>query len=301
MSEDVTNGTTAVALEALPETPEAPKPAEPEAPHAPPPAAPVLTYNVLPLSSIEASGSLFHFRRPTEAKIKALAESIRNEGQLNPLVVRPKGGRFELVAGFRRYAALLHNAEQDGVDPSSALAKVNVMPEGTSDDAALKVALAENVQRKTFDPIEKAIAAIRMKVELGKTYEEIRELLGVSATHLDRFRAIIEGPEEVQRAVRSGSVSLSHAVALASTKDAEARSALLERATLGRQLKSGAIAAVQAGETEVDPLADIEPEVRKLMSLRSTADAERPIRFSVRLRSVEEAKKIARYVSRYAV
>ncbi|HKB16540.1 MAG TPA: ParB/RepB/Spo0J family partition protein [Planctomycetota bacterium] len=252
----------------------------------------------VPLAQVDAEGSPFRFRRAIkpDAKLKELAASIDAQGLIHPLTVRRKGDLFELVSGFRRHAALSFLARTKRVAPSAYPVKVSVLPEGTSDDEALRVSFAENLARKSLDATEKAIALVKLRDEFGKSDDEIGSILGLSRAHLDRLKDLLVAPADVREAFRSGRFSLRHALALAKVADAASREALIRRS--GVKFLRGdkiASAAADAGGDAPDPLPE---KVRAFARFGRTADAAFPFRVTVRLRTEDDVARLGRFLLR---
>ncbi|HET6203828.1 MAG TPA: ParB/RepB/Spo0J family partition protein [Planctomycetota bacterium] len=264
----------------------------------------------VPLAQIDAEGSAFRFRRTIrpDARIRELAASIEAQGLLHPLVVRKKGDLFELVSGFRRHGAMTFLARTKGIAPSAYPVKVSVLPDGTSDDEALRVAFAENLARKTFDATEKAIAVVRLRDEFGKTQEEIADLLKVSKAGLQQVLELLAAPEDVRVAFRGGRLALKHALAIARIQDPAARETVIRRAGV-KGLRASAIAAAAGGGGRIEVVASPEepaeenplPEkARSIAKLSRAADPVYPFRLTLRLKSEEAVLRVARYALRVA-
>src|SRR5918995_2808034 len=119
----------------------------------------------------QISPSPFQPRRSfDETKIEELASSIRNQGIIQPLVVRPKGDQFELIAGERRWRAAI----------KAGLSHVPVVVRQASDHEALQLALVENLQREDLNPIEEANGYKRLQEEFRWSQEEMAEKVGKS-------------------------------------------------------------------------------------------------------------------------
>jgi ParB family chromosome partitioning protein len=139
-----------------------------------------------------------------ESEIRSLADSLRRQGLLQPVVVRPVDGHFELVAGERRWRA----ARMAGLDRIPALVRE------VDDRKMLELALVENLQRRDLNPIEKA-RAFRQLLEInGWTQEGLADAMGLARPTVANFMRLLELPAEVQEAVSRGTLSMGHARAL---------------------------------------------------------------------------------------
>src|SRR5918995_2878947 len=139
-----------------------------------------------------------------EAKIEELASSIRNQGIIQPLVVRPKADQFELIAGERRWRAAI----------KAGLSHVPVVVRQASDHEALQLALVENLQREDLNPIEEANGYKRLQEEFRWSQEEMAEKVGKSRPAVANAMRLLSLPAEVQQEVASGNLPAGQARAL---------------------------------------------------------------------------------------
>lgn len=134
-------------------------------------------------------------------RLDELAQSIRANGIVQPLVVRQNGGRYQLVAGERRWrAAQLANLD-----------KVPVIVQNIPDDRLLEVTLVENIQREDLNPIEAALAFQRMIVDLHLTQEEVGRRTGKDRTTITNFLRLLQLPADIQQLVGERRLSPGHA------------------------------------------------------------------------------------------
>ena len=151
------------------------------------------------------SPSPFQPRRAfDEIKLQELAMSIRNQGIIQPLVVRPKGERFELIAGERRWRAAM----------KAGLSTVPVVVRQASDRDALQLALIENLQREDLNPIEEATGYRRLQDEFTWSQEEVADKVGKSRPAVTNALRLLALPSEVQQEVASGNLPAGQARAL---------------------------------------------------------------------------------------
>ena len=137
----------------------------------------------------------------SEAQLEELAASIRERGLVQPIVVRPSGDAYEIVAGERRWrAAQLAN-----------LHDVPVIVRTLNDQEAVEIAIIENVQREDLNAIEEG-EGYRLLIE-GHDYtqEDLARIVGKSRSHLANTLRLLKLPETVQDLVRSGALSAGHA------------------------------------------------------------------------------------------
>lgn len=152
-----------------------------------------------------------------EEDLSQLAESIRESGVLQPVLVRPAAnGRFELIAGERRFRA----SERAGLTDIPALIKP------MSDDESLLVAIVENVQRADLNPIEEGEGYRLLQDEFGLTQEEVARRVGKSRPAIANALRILQLPESMRAEIRAGRLTAGHARALLAIEDPEEREAV---------------------------------------------------------------------------
>lgn len=139
-----------------------------------------------------------------EAKIEELAASVRNQGIIQPLVVRRKGDHYELIAGERRWRAAM----------KAGLREVPVVVREASDNEVLQLALIENLQREDLNPIEEANAYRRLQEEFRWSQEEMADRVGKSRPAVANAMRLLSLPAEVQQEVASGNLAAGQARAL---------------------------------------------------------------------------------------
>ena len=144
------------------------------------------------------------------AKLDELAQSIRTSGIIQPLLVRPRGGLFELVAGERRWRA----AQLAG------LSRVPAIIREIPDERLLELALIENIQRQELNPIEEANAYKRLIDSLNLTQEEVAHRVGRDRTFVTNYLRILKLPSEIQLLLEAEKLSFGHARALLGVTDA---------------------------------------------------------------------------------
>ncbi|MGE5217419.1 MAG: ParB/RepB/Spo0J family partition protein [Chloroflexota bacterium] len=139
-----------------------------------------------------------------EAKMDELAVSIRNQGIIQPLVVRPNSDGFELIAGERRWRAAM----------KAGLVRVPVVVREASDHEALQLALVENLQREDLNPIEEATGYRRLQEEFHWSQEEMAEKVGKSRPAIANSLRLLALPAEVQQEISAGNLPAGQARAL---------------------------------------------------------------------------------------
>ncbi len=154
-----------------------------------------------------------------EAKLDELAQSINANGIVQPLIVRPKQDRFELVAGERRWRA----AQRAG------LTRVPAIVRNVSDDKVLELALIENIQREDLNPIEEARAYKNLIDTVGLTQEVVAERVGRDRSYVTNFLRLLRLPEDLQELVQAGRISTGHARTLLALPDLAAQRRLARK------------------------------------------------------------------------
>jgi ParB family chromosome partitioning protein len=143
-----------------------------------------------------------------EDQLNSLAQSIRERGVLQPLLVRPardpQAAAYEIVAGERRWRA----AQRAG------LHEIPVVVRDMEDATALELALIENLQRQDLSPLDEAEAFRRLTQELGHSQDELAQALGRSRSHVANTMRLLALPEPIRAMLRDGSLSAGHARAL---------------------------------------------------------------------------------------
>jgi ParB family chromosome partitioning protein len=149
-------------------------------------------------------------RRFDEDALEALADSLRERGVLQPVLVRPRpGGRYELVAGERRWRA----AQRAGLETIPAL----VQDRGDAD--SLEAALVENMAREDLNPVEEARAVAALVEELGLTREEVGRRVGRSRVAVSNLLRLLDLPDDVLEFLEQGRLSEGHGRALLLAED----------------------------------------------------------------------------------
>ncbi|NMB75990.1 MAG: ParB/RepB/Spo0J family partition protein [Myxococcales bacterium] len=160
-----------------------------------------------------------------EAKLRELAESIRANGVMQPILVRRlDGGGYQIIAGERRWRA----ARMAG------LAAVPAMVKEASGTRMLELALIENLQREDLNPLEEAEAYRQLVEEHGLTQEELSARVGKQRSTVANTLRLLKLPEEVRRMLLTGELSMGHARALLSLGSAAEQLALARRIVSGK-------------------------------------------------------------------
>ena len=158
----------------------------------------------LPLDLIQR-GKYQPRRDMDPSALEELAQSIKAQGVMQPIVVRPiDGGRFEIIAGERRWRA----SQLAGLD------KLPAMVREVPDEAAIAMALIENIQREDLNPIEEAVALQRLQQEFQLTQQQVAEAVGKSRVTVANLLRLIALPEVIKTMLSHGDLEMGHARAL---------------------------------------------------------------------------------------
>lgn len=165
----------------------------------------------LPIAQLQA-GKYQPRRNFDDAVLHELADSIEKNGILQPLVVRAvRHDHYEIIAGERRFRA-------------AQLAKLKDVPviiRDVSDTQALEMALVENIQRADLNPLEEAAGYQRLMDEFAYTQEKLSQVVGKSRSHVANLLRLLDLPSSIKKLVDEGKLTMGHARALLTAKDAE--------------------------------------------------------------------------------
>ncbi len=156
-------------------------------------------------------------RRFDEAALATLGESIRKHGILEPIIVRPRDGRFEIVAGERRFQA----AVQVGLE------QVPVTVRDLDDRTTMEIALSENLEREDLSPIEVAVSFSDYLTRFGTTQDELAQRLGKDRSTIANLIRLLDLPEIARTALDNKTITAGHARALLPLKDQRQLGAVL--------------------------------------------------------------------------
>jgi ParB family chromosome partitioning protein len=190
--------------------------------------------------------------------LQELADSISAQGVMQPIVIRPVGEQqFEIIAGERRWRA----AQLAGLDVIPALVR------DVPDEAAIAMALIENIQREDLNPIEEAMALHRLQQEFELTQQEVADAVGKSRSTVTNLLRLMALQPEVRKLLEHGDLDMGHARALLALEGPEqtqvARS-VVSRGLSVRQTEALVRHALAAREREGAPAPKIDPNIRAL-------------------------------------
>lgn len=155
--------------------------------------------------------------------LKELADSIREHGIIQPIIVQKKGTHYQIVTGERRWRAA----------KLAGLKEVPVLVREYSDENAAEIALIENIQRKDLNPIEEAEAYRRLLDEFGMTQERLAERISKNRVNIANSLRLLKLPKEVKVMVQDGRLSTGHAKVLLSVEDPAGLTAAAEAVVSG--------------------------------------------------------------------
>ena len=232
-----------------------------------------------------------------ETKLQELAQSIRATGIIQPLLVRRRGGLFELVAGERRWRA----AQMAG------LTRVPAIIRDIPDENLLELALIENIQRQELNAIEEANAYRRLIETLGLTQEEVAQRVGRDRTFITNYLRILKLPNEIQSLLEQEKLTFGHARALLGISDPQTQRRFAQRIhknnwsvreTEGRirSLNSEKSIAIATPDRVIDPnLRAAEAKLRRRLSTQVRivpAKAGSPGRIEIEFYSTEDLNRL---------
>ncbi|MCP4924289.1 MAG: ParB/RepB/Spo0J family partition protein [bacterium] len=242
--------------------------------------SPKQSVSFLPIKSL-VPGAFQPRKKFDELELDALAESIAQQGVLQPLLVRPKSKEFhEIVAGERRWRA----AQRAGLKEVPVLVKI------LENSKALEIALIENVQRSDLTSLEEAEGYQRLMKEFSYTQLQLAETLGKSRSHIANMLRLLLLPEKIKRFLNSGKLSPGHARALIGRSDAESLADLIIRRNMNvrqvERLVGGSSKPFPKRTEKVDSFSEqdsdkelIEEHITQLLGLKTTLEASASGRF----------------------
>ncbi len=221
--------------------------------------APVNELRQLPVEWLER-GRYQPRREMDPEALQELADSISAQGMLQPIVARAQGEqRFEIIAGERRWRA-------------AQLAKLDTVPvwvREISDEAAIALALIENIQREDLNPLEEALAMQRFADEFDLTHQQVADAVGKSRAAVSNLMRLLALQDEAKRLLENGDIDMGHAralLALPANQQGSAARQVVARGLSVRQTESlvrQLLAEKSADQKKTDQL---DPNVRQLQT-----------------------------------
>lgn len=193
-----------------------------------------------------------------EDGLKDLAQSIKQQGLLQPIVVRELSkDRYEIVAGERRWRA----CQLAGLD------RIPVVIKQLDDESTMAVALIENLQREDLNPMEEAYALARLKEEFNLTHDQVAKAVGKSRPAVSNFLRLTSLSEPVRQMVENTDLDMGHARALLALEGKDQLSAaqvIIEKQMSARQAEELVRTWGQKGSSRKKAPAKIDPDVKRL-------------------------------------
>ncbi len=163
-------------------------------------------------------------------KIKELANSIMEKGIIQPIIVREKEGKYEIVAGERRYRAAIE----------AKMEKIPAIVKNVDDEESLELAIIENVQRENLNPIEEGEAYKLLIEKYSYTQEELAKRLGKNRSTITNKIRVLKLPDDIKKMMAEGKISSGHAVAVLAIENIE------EQLKFAKMLEEGNISVREA-------------------------------------------------------
>ncbi|MDF1780847.1 MAG: ParB/RepB/Spo0J family partition protein [Alcanivoracaceae bacterium] len=192
--------------------------------------------------------------------LQELSESIKAQGVMQPIVVRPLGEkRYEIIAGERRWRA----AQMAGMTTIPAVIR------DVPDEAAIAMALIENIQREDLNPMEEALALSRLKDEFELTHQQVADAVGKSRAMVTNLLRLISLEEEVKKLLEHGDLEMGHAralLALAANKQIDAARTVVAKGLSVRQTEALVRDYEKEKPVAVKEVVREDPNVKQLLS-----------------------------------
>ncbi len=176
-----------------------------------------------------------------EQEISELSESIKALGVLQPILVRPRAGGYQIVAGERRFRASIR----------AGLSQVPVIVKDLSDRDTFEVALVENVQRLNLNPLEEAKGYQRLVDEFNLSAQEVAERVGKDRATVANLVRVLKLPAAVQEYLREGHITVGHAKAILTVKEPAAQTSLAQK-VIDESLSVRALEAIVSREVVLE-------------------------------------------------
>ncbi len=237
-------------------------------------------------------------RQFREEDLADLAQSIREKGVIQPILVRPApahANHFEIIAGERRWRAAQRAGQHE----------VPVIVQEVSDKEALELAIIENVQRADLNAVEEAVGYDQLIAEFGYTQQDLGQVIGKSRSHVANTLRLLKLPESVKDHLREGRLTAGHARALVGTENPEALAEVIVEKGLTVRDAEALAQAPQPTETakaakpkaakDADTLA-LEKSLSDLLGLTATVDhrADGAGELRLKYRSLEQLDDLCR-------
>lgn len=189
--------------------------------------------------------------------LEELAESIKVQGVMQPIVVRPIGNnKYEIIAGERRWRA----TQLAGLD------KIPAVIRDVPDEAAIAMALIENIQREDLNPMEEAVALKRLQDEFELTHQEVAAAVGKSRTTVTNLLRLIALSDEVKKLLEHGDLEMGHARCMLTLSADDQRQIARQVVAKGLSVRQteALVRRLQQQQTKAVPASKVDPDLKKL-------------------------------------
>ncbi len=189
--------------------------------------------------------------------LEELAESIKAQGVMQPIVVRPIGNnKYEIIAGERRWRA----TQLAGLD------KIPAVIRDVPDEAAIAMALIENIQREDLNPMEEAVALKRLQDEFELTHQEVAAAVGKSRTTVTNLLRLIALSDEVKKLLEHGDLEMGHARCMLTLSADDQRQIARQVVAKGLSVRQteALVRRLQQQQTKAVPANKVDPDLKKL-------------------------------------
>lgn len=178
-----------------------------------------------------------------ETALQELADSIAKRGVIQPIIVRPSGSTYQIVAGERRWRAAQR----------AQLHRIPAIVRDFSDAETREIALIENIQREDLNPIEEAEAYRKLIGQFGHSQDALAKLVGKSRSHVANLMRLLELPRSVQDAVMEQRLTMGHARALIGADDCETLARTVEQKGLSVRDTEALVRKGKTGQSQARP------------------------------------------------
>jgi ParB family chromosome partitioning protein len=192
-----------------------------------------------------------------QQSLQELADSIRSQGIVQPIVVRPEGSHFELVAGERRWRAA----------QIAGLQKIPAVIRELDSKSAAAIALIENIQREDLNPLEEAQAFIRLIEEFDLTHQQVADSVGRSRASVSNLLRLLDLADEVKDQVNRGLLDMGHARALLGLirhDQIEVANIVVNRGLSVRETEALVKQRLKPGASKKSPAYESDPDTKRL-------------------------------------
>ncbi len=219
--------------------------------------------------------------------LEDLANSIRTQGIIQPLIVRPVGSKYEIIAGERRWRA----AQLVG------LTEVPVIIRHIPDEAAIAIALIENIQRENLNPIDEAAALERLINEFGMTHQQVAEAVGKSRASVTNLLRLLALPEAVRSMLERGLLEMGHArtlITLPESAQLETAEIIVARGLSVRETENLVRRLQTPASSQPDKQTSLDPDI---MHLQETLSKQLKLRVAIQCNAKGKGKLVIHYRS----